>query len=66
MGISIEQVEKRMSEITAFVADARKQIDTVTQEYNQLLGYKQALLDLENKVTEETVLNEAKTTKKGA
>lgn len=59
MSITIEQVDARMKEITAFVANARKQIEDVTQEYNQLLGYKQALLDATS-TNEETVLNEGK------
>ncbi len=62
--VTIEQIDARMNEITNAVGDSQKQIESLRIEYNQLLGYKQALLDTQPSIkTEEIVLNEAETTK---
>ncbi len=46
----IERVEARIKEITAEVKQAESKIQTLTQEYHQLLGYRQALLDMQKEV----------------
>ena len=38
--MKLEEIEKRIEEVPQL-------IDSLTKEYNQLLGYKQALLDTE-------------------
>lgn len=63
--ITVEQVDARLKEIVQFVNTAKKQIEELTQEYNQLLGYKQAILDMDTreedtKVESKKVLNEDK------
>jgi|TARA_R100001530_G_scaffold5966_2_gene7179 prefoldin subunit 5 len=40
--MKLEDINKRIEEIPQL-------IDKLTKEYNQLLGYKQALLDMEEK-----------------
>jgi uncharacterized protein YoxC len=56
--VTLERVDARMKEIANAVADGQKQIEALRTEYNQLLGYRQALLDVNNTTNEETVLNE--------
>lgn len=63
----IERVEARIKEITAEVKQAESKIQTLTQEYHQLLGYRQALLDMQEEVVPD--INEdppTKTTQEGA
>lgn len=47
MNEMIEKVDARLKEIVTAVETARKQIENLTSEYNQLIGYKQAIKDLE-------------------
>lgn len=49
----LDRVEARIKEITAEVKQAESKIQTLTQEYHQLIGYRQALLDAKNAQTEQ-------------
>lgn len=42
---TIEQVDARLKQISDTFNAAQKQISELNLEYNQLLGYKQALID---------------------
>lgn len=59
---TIEQVDARINQIVTTVNKYTGEIDSLKTEYQQLLGYKQALVDSapknEESVSEETLLNE--------
>ena len=51
MMANIERVEARIQEIVQTVNGAQKQISDLNVEYQQLLGYRQAILDSKKEET---------------
>jgi len=62
MAITIEQVESRLKEIQNEVAKENQTINNLSTEFQQLLGYKQALIDnstvAEENSSDKTLLTE--------
>lgn len=53
--ITVERVDARIKEIVDLVGKYNKAVSELNTEYQQLLGYKQALVDMKPEVTSEGV-----------